>query len=156
MGVEIKVNTLVVDIEHYFVDEKMVMLRKYEMKPSDLGMAGVFEERIQREIALIRARIKELESEQAALERQLSKARSANVPLSDVNRKNSLNRATAEATIISALKQAQKPLSLDKLYGAVVLVNSDLKRSTFRTYLYRMKEKGMLENVDRGFWKLHE
>ena len=98
--------------------------------------------------------IKKLEEERSALERQLLRVRGTNVNLNDVNRRDSINRAIAESAVLDALYQAQKPLALDKLYGAVLVKNADAKLATIRTYLSRMKQKGLIENAGRGRWQL--
>ena len=113
-----------------------------------------YERRLMREIEAVEARIAELTQEKYALQRQLQKARWENHSLRDVNRKNSANRVMVEERVLSLLHGAEKPLHNSKLLSAAKLANFDLNPSTFRTYLRRLKEKGLIENTRRGYWKL--
>lgn len=113
-----------------------------------------YERRLMREIEAIDARIAELTQEKHALQRQLQKARWENHALRDVNRKNSANRVMVEERVLSLLHGSEKPLHNSKLLAAGKLANFDLNPSTFRTYLRRLKEKGLIESTRRGYWKL--
>ena len=102
----------------------------------------------------IEARIKELQDEKAALMRQLRVARWESDSLKDVNRKNSGVRVMVERRVLDALRAAKKPVTSDALYREALKANFELKDGTFRTYLHRMKEKGLLQSAGWGLWRL--
>ena len=114
-----------------------------------------FEKRLEAELEAIEARIKELTIEKSAIARQLSKARAEKEGLQHSTRKNSLNRVLAENSVIKALRTYNEPLSTRELYRLARLTNFDLKENTFRTYLNRMKNKGLIKPDRRfGYWAL--
>ena len=115
-----------------------------------------YERRLMREIEELEQRIKDLTQEQNALRRQLMKARWENDGLKDVSRKNSANRVMIENRVLDALQKKSKACSTAILYKAGLRANFELKENTFRTYLHRMKEKGMIVSVGRGLWRLPE
>lgn len=120
----------------------------------DDGLQTYYERRLMKAIEDIELRIKELTSEKNALLRQLREARWENNALKDVNRKNSGNRVMIEAKIIDALKASSRALTSSKMYAEARQVNFELKDNTFRTYLHRMKEKGLIVSAGRGLWRL--
>lgn len=115
-----------------------------------------YERRLMKEIEELEARIKELTQEQIALKRQLTKARLKDVSLKGITRKNSANRVMIETRVLKALKSHAKAYPTALLYKEGLQVNFDLKENTFRTYLHRMKEKGLVRSVGRGLWRLSE
>lgn len=115
---------------------------------------SAYERRLMLEVEAIDARMEELKQERAALQRQLMKARWENDSLHDVSRKNSGTRVMVERRILEALEEASKPLGSSKLFEAARRANFELQETTFRTYLHRMKLRGLIENVRRGVWKL--
>lgn len=115
-----------------------------------------YERRLMREVEEIDLRIKELTEEKNALKRQLIKARWESSSLKDVNRKNSANRVMIESRVLDALKESPKALATYALYKEARKANFELKENTFRTYLYRMKEKNIIASVGRGLWNLPE
>lgn len=115
---------------------------------------SAYESRLAREVEEIDARIKDLEQERNALLRQMMKARWENDSLRDVTRRNSGNRVMVEQRIIDALEQAKGPLGSVKLFEFAKRANFELRDTTFRTYLHRMKKRGLIENHRRGVWKL--
>jgi len=115
-----------------------------------------YEQRLIREIEELEKRIKELTQEQHALKRQLVKARWENDSLKDVSRKNSANRVMVENRVLEALRESSKACSTAMLYREGLRANFELKENTFRTYLYRMKEKGLVRSVGRGLWQVPE
>lgn len=115
-----------------------------------------YEHRLIREIEDLDLRIKDLTQEQDALKRQLGKARRENLVLKDVSRKNSATRVMIENRVLQALKQSSRACSSTVLYKEGLRANFELKENTFRTYLYRMKEKGLIRSVGRGLWRLPE
>jgi len=112
----------------------------------------VYERRLIHELEVIEAKIVELRQEQEALKRQLMKARWETHTLKDVSRRNSANRVLIEERILDALKETDKALSNDSLFKVAKLANSELKPNTFRTYLFRMKERGLISSHKRGKW----
>lgn len=113
-----------------------------------------FEKRLTREIEEIEARMKSLSEEKSALQRQLAKARADRTGIQSVTRKNSLNRVLAENSVIEYLKQ-KGTASTAQLYRNAQLTNFDLKETTFRTYLHRMKRKDMIKTARTvGRWEL--
>lgn len=71
------------------------------------------------------------------------------------NRKNSVNRVLAENSVIELLQKEGRALSTSKLYRFARMANDDLKENTFRTYLHRMKNKGLICGAGHvGMWKL--
>ncbi|WP_413875706.1 hypothetical protein [Albidovulum sp.] len=113
-----------------------------------------YEQRLMREIEEIDTRIRELRQEQDALKRQLMKARWESSALKEVSRKNSANRVMVERRVLDELKGAQKPLTTSALYKGALQANFELRANTFRTYLHRMKERGLIESVRRGYWRI--
>jgi hypothetical protein len=104
-----------------------------------------FEKRLQRELEDIERRIKELNIEKEALSRQLSKARAEREGLQFSTRKNSMNRVLAENSVMKSLREKKDAVSTAALYRNARLTHYDLKENTFRTYLNRMKEKGLIK-----------
>ena len=114
-----------------------------------------FEKRLTRELEDIEARMKALEEERRALSRQLAKARAEREGLKFTTRKNSANRVLAENAVLQALRGASKPLTSQELYRQARLTNFDLKESTFRSYLHRMKKRGDIRTAGHaGSWQL--
>lgn len=116
--------------------------------------SSYYERRLMREIETIDHRIKELSEEKLALRRQLIKARWENTAIKDVSRKNSGNRVMVEARVLDALKATKHSMSTAKLYPEALKANFELKENTFRTYLHRMKDKGLIVSVGRALWTL--
>jgi DNA-binding PadR family transcriptional regulator len=118
---------------------------------------SLYERRILHEIGEIESKIKELTQEKEALSRQLMKARREAANLSDVHRKNSVNRAMVEMRVLEVLRNAKKPMRTKELFRAAQYVNFELNESTFRTYLHRMKNKNLIRNAKAaGVWALVE
>ena len=113
-----------------------------------------FEKRLTREIEEIEARMKSLNEEKFALQRQLAKARADRTGIQSVTRKNSMNRVLAENSVVEYLKQ-KGTATTAQLYRNAQLTNFDLKETTFRTYLHRMKRKDMIKTAQTvGRWEL--
>lgn len=113
-----------------------------------------YERRLMRAVEEVDARIKELQDEKNALLRQLRAARWESDSLKDVNRKNSGTRVMVERRVLDALQASKKPVSSDALYREALKANFELKDTTFRTHLHRMKAKGLLESAGWGLWRL--
>ena len=117
--------------------------------------ASAYVKRLAREIEEIQQRIAELTAEKHALERQLTKAHWEANALHDVSRKNSGTRIMVEQRIIEALESSKSPLGNNELFVAAKKANIDLKPTTFRTYLARMNERGIITHAGgRGRWSL--
>jgi P2-related tail formation protein len=107
------------------------------------------------ELSEVEVRIKELQDEAAALRRQIGKAAAKRQGFEFASRKNSLNRVLAENSVIEALRGSSDPLSSDVLFRKARQTNTSLKPNTFRTYLHRMKLRGVILTARRaGEWKL--
>lgn len=116
-----------------------------------------FERRLSSELEEIEARIRALEDERRALTRQLAKARAEREGLKFTTRNNSTNRVLAENAILQALRSAAKPLSTQELYRQARLTNFDLKETTFRSYLHRMKKREDIQTAGHvGRWEIPE
>lgn len=116
-----------------------------------------FEKRLTKEVEAIERRIRELEFEKHALSRQLAKARADRTGLKFTTRKNSMNRVLAENSIIEKLRTATKPVPTKELYHNALFTNFDLKETTFRSYLHRLKNTGVIKTVKfAGHWGLVE
>lgn len=115
------------------------------------------ERRFLKEIAEIDARIAELQSNRRALERLLLKVRRENpAALGEVTRRNSMGRVLLEHAILEALRAASRPLTNKALFAAARAVDYDLKEVTFRSYLHRMKGRGLIKNPrdQSGTWQI--
>lgn len=118
-----------------------------------------FESRLLKEIEEIESKIKALTSEKMALSKQLQKAKMEKDGLQFSTRKNSVNRILIENSVIYNLRakrdKGRISVSSDDLYKQALFVVNDLKKNTFRTYLNRMKNKGLIKNSNHvGFWTL--
>lgn len=121
----------------------------------NVDQLGFFERRILSELKELEQQIKKLEAERRTLQKHLAKARAERTGLKSVTRKNSINRVLAENSVIEKLKDSNRPLSTKYLYNYARLTNYDLKASTFRTYLHRMKKRGLIKTASRvGEWEL--
>lgn len=102
------------------------------------------ENSIARQISDIDNKIKDLADERRALERLLLRARQDEVQASEPLRRSSVNRVLVENRILEALRQSASPLSNRDLLSAAQSVIHDLKDSTFRSHLKRMKDGGKI------------
>jgi sucrose-6-phosphate hydrolase SacC (GH32 family) len=114
-----------------------------------------FERRLAGEIVEIEAKIEALEGEKRALLRQMSKARAERTGIQEVTRKNSLSRILAENSIVEMLQNSASPVKTLRLFARARQTNFDLKETTFRTYLHRMKKRGVIKTGPTvGSWQL--
>src|SRR5262245_46696547 len=112
------------------------------------------EKHLLEQIAAVAKRIAELTAEQATLQRLLERARRQLVPNVDVTRKNSHQRILIEKSIGDALSSGEIRTA-KTLYLDARLTIPDLKSSTFRSYLRRMQQRGLIEPIgSRGSWRL--
>jgi predicted nuclease with TOPRIM domain len=113
-----------------------------------------FEKRLTREVEEIEERIKELKEEKSNLLRQIAKAHAERTGIQSVTRKNSLHRVLAENSVVELLKNNGRAPTA-KLFHNAQLTNFDLKETTFRTYLHRMKKKNIIKTSRAvGYWEL--
>ena len=108
------------------------------------------------ELAAIERRIADLEAERSALQRLITKVRQQKIAAQDVTRKNSFDRIMVESKILELLGQTEKYLSTRELYREAKRVNYSLRDGTFRSYVHRLKERGLIESSKntKGYWKL--
>lgn len=114
-----------------------------------------FEKRLTAELEAIELRISELQRERHILRRQVAKAAAEREGLQFTTRKNSMNRVLAENSVIATLRRRGVPVKTKELYINARSTNYDLKETTFRSYLHRMKNAGIIKTVKHaGQWGL--
>ncbi|WP_316236788.1 hypothetical protein [Bradyrhizobium sp. SZCCHNR1015] len=94
----------------------------------------------------IRRRL-ELEAEENALRRLLTKIRNKSLKIKDVTRKNSVNRVLIEDRILEALRESEKGVSTAALSREILFRFPNVKPATFRSYLHRLNSRGLIEPV---------
>src|SRR5262249_31424364 len=114
----------------------------------------VLERRLLAELAEIDRKIGELTVERDSIRRILFRVKSGRSMKVDVTRKNSYNRIIVEFTIIEALKSSERPLSVRRLLFDAKSVVYGLKDGTFRSYLTRMKARGLIVSLPGSNWSL--
>ena len=103
--------------------------------------------KLEREIDEIDRRISELRDERDALVRIRSRAELYPNAASKVTRKNSFNRELIEGRVLVLLGELGRPAGSRELFDKIDKLHiKKLKPSTFRSYLARMKEKGLVSN----------
>jgi hypothetical protein len=113
----------------------------------------LYEARLARDIQDLETEISRLYEAKLVLQRLLGEARRRERSGPVVKRRNSADRVMIETAIRRALYGKQSVRSRD-IYDQVKKVSHDLKHSTFRSHLHRMKEKGLILQHGRGSWKL--
>jgi len=103
-----------------------------------------FENRLMNEIKDIEQKIKRLSTEKETLLKQLHKARMEKEGLQFSVRKNSTNRILIENSVLMSLKVRGGEAKSDELLRQALFVVDSLNTNTFRTYLNRMKQKGLI------------
>lgn len=108
------------------------------------------------EIEEINVRIRELMHQKQSLEQVLVRARqkSAMIKRTDVTRRNSIKRVLVEGAVLKSIENAKKPVKVKELLLDARLMVPALRESTFRSHLFRMKERGLLEQAGFGKWQL--
>ena len=114
------------------------------------------EQRLHEELDEIDRKIGELVKEKESIRRILFRVRQETKFNIDVTRKNSFNRISVEHAIIEVLKISKKPVSTRKLAFNARSVVYNLNDSTFRSYLNRMKNRGLIVSKGSGVWALPE
>jgi hypothetical protein len=108
------------------------------------------------EIEALTTRIRELSHQKYSLEQILIRARQQSefVTRTDVTRKNSINRALVEGSVLQALAAAKKPIRVKNLFANAQGVTPSLRENTFRSHLFRMKKRGLVTSPTSGMWQL--
>lgn len=113
------------------------------------------EKRLSKEIEDVDTQIQALQTERHVLQKQLAKARAERTGLQAVTRKNSLNRVLAENSVVEFIKARKRACSTKELFNYARITNYELKDATFRTYLHRMKARGLIKPAKAaGSWEL--
>ena len=102
------------------------------------------EESIGRQISKIDNKIKDLKLERYALERLLLNARRENAENTEAVRRNSGTRILVENSILKTLRRSPAPVTNRELYQNAKYMVFDLKESTFRSHIKRMKDAGKI------------
>lgn len=113
------------------------------------------EQKILKEIAEIKQRVVDLQAEQRSLERILVRIRGESLEATDVTRKNSINRLIVENAVVGLMRErGRRPTSMTTLWNTARSALPGLKQSTFRSYLSRLKGKGIIYSPKYGIWAL--
>lgn len=105
----------------------------------------VLERKILEQLGATSRRLKELEAEQASLHRLLVQVRNKAIKAQDVTRKNSVTRILIEERILDTLRRSERGVSTAILGREVSYFFPKLKGATFRSYLHRMRTRGLIE-----------
>src|SRR5215211_4793710 len=92
----------------------------------------------------VERQINDLTAQRDALRQILQDVRREELARRDVTRKNSFARISVENRILELLKAAPRSLSAEKLYRESRSIHPKLRNSTFRSYLHRLKNKGLI------------
>ena len=108
----------------------------------------LLESRLLYELSTINRQIEELQAEKHGLERLIVRIRREDVANREVGRRNSARRILVEKAVIDRLIEAKgKTVSSGELYRAASEIEFNLKESTFRSHLHRMRMKGMIQRA---------
>jgi hypothetical protein len=116
--------------------------------------ANLIERRLANELALKRRQLRRIEKEIAQIEAQIRHARRAGVQTVAAERSTSIQRLTVEAAIVNHLNRRTPPEASGDEMWPVVQALGVASRITLRSYLRRMKERGLLLSPSRGKWRL--
>lgn len=122
-------------------------------------MTPDLEAKIRSEIAEIERRIAELVAERDSLRRVLTRVHNEKLGGQRDARRNSYDRLLIENSILETLRAAKaKPVSTRELLKEARLSSPHLKGVTFRSYLHRLKTRGLVLQVERMYahWMLPE
>jgi hypothetical protein len=112
------------------------------------------EQRLVADIRRKRSQLKRLQREIINLEIQLGRVRRTRVGGDILDRSTSVQRMTVESAVMRRLAQSVPPeTSADQLWPLAQALGVT-SRSTFRSHLRRMKEKGLLVSPSPGRWRL--
>lgn len=133
---------------------KGIFVAVFDMKREAGDGLSYFEARITRELNAVEDEIRRLQAEAVVLRRQLGKAQAERLGLQHATRKNSMDRVLVENSVVEQLRETS-PLSAKVLLRRARLSVPHLKDNTFRTYLYRMKKRGIIRTARKvGEWQL--
>ena len=107
-----------------------------------------------KQLADIDRQIVELQHEKLALQRLIARVRLGQRPLREVTRKNSFERILIEERIKEVLSEAGKPLLLSQIMARTQASTRGIKATTFRSYMHRLKERGIIASAGHGSWKI--
>ena len=105
-------------------------------------------------IARKRREIAKLKQEIGRLQRQLSDVRRFGESHAKIPRVSSANRLLVEHVILDDLRRSVPPESPTEQLWALCQGVGVKSRSTFRSHLRRMKEKGLITSPETGRWTL--
>lgn len=143
------------DIKLLLKIRKIILVAKNKSATmnDDERVIRLYEARLEKDIQKLDIKIKELTESRQVLKRLLVEARGRGGFEPVVKRRNSTDRVIIESAIRRSLYGKTSVKSRD-IYDQVKKVSYDLKHSTFRSYLHRMKEKGIISQHGRGAWTL--
>lgn len=124
---------------------------------SDLARSTEMEAQIRTQLAEIDRRILNLLEIRDGLQRVLGQTLNRLTGDQRDARWNSHNRLVVESKILEMLENAQgTPVRTQDLFGAAKTASPNLKYSTFRSHLHRLKERGLIGPPFKmhGYWKL--
>jgi hypothetical protein len=127
---------------------------KCNMPPSpNSDTFGQLENTIFAEIEEINNKVRELLHQKRSLEDVLIRARQKSelVRRADVTRKNSVNRILVEGAILESIRNSRNPVRPKRLFVEARGLVPSLCESTFRSYLFRMKARGLIVEEGRGY-----
>lgn len=113
------------------------------------------ERTLKNQIKQKRSEVKKLEQEIVRLEIDLRRAQRAGVGTLPVSRSTSIRKMAVENVIIERLGKSVPPETDANQLWPLVSALGVTSRSTFRSHLRRMKEKGLLIAVGPSRWRLH-
>lgn len=113
-----------------------------------------YERGLMSELSEIDARIRKLKQEREMVVGLLAKARARRSVGEAAKRRNSVSRLLVETVILEALGASEGAMRSAELLVHVQRAVPDLKDTTFRSHLHRMKAQGIIENYrrQRGRW----
>jgi hypothetical protein len=111
----------------------------------DVDEDKLFERKILEQLGATSRRLRELEAEQASLQRLLVQIRNKAIKARDVTRKNSVTRVLIEERILETLRRSERGVSTAVLGKEVSYFFPKLKGATFRSYLHRLSTRGLIE-----------
>jgi len=101
------------------------------------------ERAVLKEINEIDKKISALQEEKRILNRTLFRSKVSKVSAS-IPRKNSIERVYIEGKILELLKSSKGGIGWGGIYKEMLWEKADLKETTLRTYLFRLKERGLI------------
>jgi len=111
------------------------------------------ETELMEELGRIERKIADLQKEKLTVERMVNRLRREKVIQSDATRSNSFRRVIVENKILEILSDGNI-YSTKSVYGAIKFEYLGLKSTTFRSYLHRMRLRGLIEPNGYGRWML--